>query len=233
MTVRDDGNTMTMRLVGIMFVLLAVLVGTSNASNCFAVRRVVAPVVTPTVITPVVAVAAVVSPTVVATTFIPVAVPTFSITYAPPLTLAGAGYSGGTVGAGASYGGDSGLTAQIQALRAEIQQMRGSGVALNAAAPVNGNGNGNGNGQASHLKASPGTVDIGAALGKCVACHEGAVSKNKGGDFAIFDGNNTRKLSAEDSLKILAQVESGSMPKNGTLQEGEKSAIRRWLAGIK
>lgn len=150
-----------------------------------------------------------------ATTYVPVQVPTYSVGY---------GYDA------ASEVGKLRLELEIQKLRTEVQALRSSGFAPQVqpaqqsqsvqqqapAMPQASNGNGG---------------DLVNGLSKCAACHDSQAAKSKGGGFEMFQGGQTRKFSAEDSLNMLKQIETGKMPRGGAFTDGEKSAFRKWVAG--
>ena len=59
--------------------------------------------------------------------------------------------------------------------------------------------------------------------GKCIACHETALAKAKGGGVAFFTGNSMRLLTDHEKLRVLRLVNANTMPKGKPLTDAEYS----------
>lgn len=64
---------------------------------------------------------------------------------------------------------------------------------------------------------------------KCGSCHDDSVAKAKGGGFVLSQGGQLLKLDLATQAKMMKEVYSGRMPKNGKLTDEEVGSIFGYL----
>ena len=141
-------------------------------------------------------------------------VPTYSAVYTPPVAAAVAPAA-------------SPCDAQIQALRAEMAQMkaqlRAPGVVPSVPPPM---------GKVQEETVAPPdpktTADPGAVIlqNRCASCHEKTVAATKGGSFVMFDGARELELTNRQVNKVGRMIADDRMPKGAPpLTQDEKPKV--------
>ena len=162
-----------------------------------------------------VAKAVVVTPTVAVATFFPVFVPTYTASYIPPPVA----YTQGAAAVPAPH-----QTAQPPACEQELATLKARLAELE-----------------KRLSPTPPQVQppAGQAKGlaimqaRCASCHEEKVAQGKGSSFVLFKGNGLSSLDSAAQNKVLRNVYTGRMPKNGTLTDAEVAEVIGFLDTLK
>jgi mono/diheme cytochrome c family protein len=131
-----------------------------------------------------------------------VAVPVYQISYTPPAPAAQT----------QQQVDETGIVAELKAIRLELARLRGAGVGHQAAAP---NG-------------------AGLLTRKCAACHAAAVAEEKGAGFVLLEKDGKlAALSLTEKKRIERRVSGGQMPPapRQALTEEEQRTLFEFLKG--
>lgn len=154
-------------------------------------------------VTPVVAVKKVVTPV-----FVAVPIPVYGAVYTPPVPPP------------ASATGDElkQVAEALKAIDARLKQLEKPAAPMSPAAPSN----------PFQPQANAGGSPLGVVQAKCAACHEAAVSAEKGGGLTMIENGVLARLTPGQALKVISTSYRGSMPPKSsglTLSDEETSVL--------
>ncbi|MEM3120691.1 MAG: cytochrome c [Nitrososphaerota archaeon] len=70
-------------------------------------------------------------------------------------------------------------------------------------------------------------------VAKCAGCHDEAVAKSKGGDFAMTRNGSLLNLNQEQVLNVVNNCYDGTMPKGGKLTDQEVGLVMAWSKAMR